>query len=77
MAKPRIIHTARGHYSSDPKAVVRAKNEYGEFTVEFFVGGVHKPEADYFTDDRQDAIITADTWVAGEIAKDVVDLVGV
>lgn len=35
------------------------KNEWGEYHVKFRVNGERKPEWDYFTDDKQDAISTA------------------
>ena len=63
----RIIYTAE----SDDKvyaARVRAKSQWGDHIVQFFVGGVHNQAADYFTDDRGDAEGTADAWVAGRVA---------
>lgn len=66
----RIIYTAE----SDDKvyaARVRAKNQWGDYTVQFFVGGVHNQAANYFTDDRADAEGTAEAWVAGQVAGGV------
>lgn len=56
----RVIHKVEdGQY----KALVRSKNQWGDYVVQFFVGGVHNQDADYFTDDRGDAEGTADAWV--------------
>jgi hypothetical protein len=37
--------------------------ENNEYRVKFYVNGVHQKDADYFTDDKQDAFNTADAWV--------------
>ena len=37
----------------------RIKNHDGEFCVELYVNGQHIENADYFTDDQQDALETA------------------
>ena len=58
----RVIHKAeQGQF----KALVRGRNQYGEFVVDFYVGGVVCPGATYYTDDRVDAEGTADAWVDG------------
>lgn len=41
------------------RAVVHRDTDSGEFRVAFTLDGVRKPRADYFTDDRTDAIGTA------------------
>lgn len=40
------------------KTTIR-KNDFGEWVVRLWVDGVHQKDADYFTDDKQDAIMTA------------------
>lgn len=58
----RVIYKAEeGQF----KALVRGRNQYGEFVVDFYVDGVVSPDARYFTDDRADAEGTADAWVGG------------
>ena len=42
-----------------PAATVFYNFEYEEFVVKFYRNGVALPDADYFTDDRLDAIETA------------------
>ena len=37
----------------------KVKNEYGEFVIKFYENGVRNKEADYYTDDWQDALDTA------------------
>lgn len=41
------------------RAVVYRDAEWGEFRVCFTLNGTEKPRADYFTDDKGDAIGTA------------------
>lgn len=61
----RVIHKVEdGQY----KACVRGRNQYGEFEVDFYVDGVVRSEARYFTEDRGDAEGTAEAWVAGRVA---------
>ena len=65
----RVIHTAEeGQY----KAMVRGRNQYGEFEVDFYVDGVVQAPARYYTDDRGDAEGTAEAWVASKVAGGVV-----
>ena len=40
-------------------ARVYGPNEYGEYTVRFYPYGTLNPNADYFTDDYEDAVGTA------------------
>lgn len=51
------------------EAHVKPKNLHGEYVVRFFQDGEHLSEADYFTDDKADAIGTArasvDHFVSG------------
>ncbi len=44
---------------SAPNATVFYNFEYEEFVVKFYRDGVALPDADYFTNDRTDAIETA------------------
>ena len=39
--------------------------EWNEFVVQFFVDGAHQEDADYHTDDKQDAFDTAANWLKG------------
>ena len=58
----RVIHKAEeGQF----KALVRGRNMHGEFVVDFYVDGVVSPGATYYTDDKTDAVGTADAWVGG------------
>lgn len=58
----RVIHKAeQGQF----KALVRGRNQYGEFVVDFYVDGAVCPGATYYTDDKVDAVGTADAWVGG------------
>lgn len=41
------------------KAVVYLDSDEGEFIVKFFTDGKHNEDADYFTDDKHDAVTTA------------------
>ena len=47
---------------SAPSATVFYNFEYEEFVVKFYRNGVALPDADYFTDDRLDAIETANVF---------------
>jgi predicted metalloendopeptidase len=42
-----------------PRACVFYNFDYEEFVVKFWRNGVYLPDADYFTDDRSDAVGTA------------------
>lgn len=42
-----------------PTATVFYDFEYEEFVVKFWRDGAYLPDADYFTDDRADAVETA------------------
>lgn len=55
-SRPRLIDTQTG-----PNAVVKTyyNSEWDEYQSKVFINGVHDPEADNFTDDRDDAIATA------------------
>lgn len=72
----RVVHKVEfGQY----KAVVRGRNQFGEFEVDFYIGGVVQAPARYYTDDRGDAEGTAEAWVAGQVAGGAVadaDVVG-
>jgi hypothetical protein len=41
--------------------------EWGEYVVKFFVNGRHQTDADYHTDDKNDAIDTAQRFISGEV----------
>tara|TARA_R110000751_G_scaffold141907_1_gene245393 strand:+ start:52 stop:276 length:225 start_codon:yes stop_codon:yes gene_type:complete len=38
---------------------IQSKNTHGEYVVRLIVDGSHQKEADYHTDDRNDAALTA------------------
>lgn len=59
MARKKI-HTA---INGDKQAKVYRDAEYNEYRVCFWLDGVKINNADYHTDDKQDAIDTADLWV--------------
>ncbi len=40
--------------------------ENNEYVVRFYTNGKHNKMADYFTDDKLDAVQTADHWVVTE-----------
>lgn len=39
------------------------KTSEGEYIVRFYDDGIRNPDADYFTDDKDDALDTADHWI--------------
>ena len=41
------------------KTEIQSKNTHGEYVVRLIVDGIHQKEADYHTDDRNDAALTA------------------
>ena len=41
------------------KAIVRGKNDYGEYVVSFYAYGLELPDSKYYSDDKNDAIGTA------------------
>lgn len=43
------------------KAVITFNPDYEEYTVKFYNDGIYYEEADYFTDNKQDAIDTANS----------------
>ena len=45
------------------RAVTYRDSEWEEFCVYFHENGVHLEDADYHTDDREDALDTAAAWV--------------
>jgi hypothetical protein len=53
----RLIHTF--HKSSGVTARVFHSAEYEEFIVRFYDGKEHVVNMDYFTDNREDALVTA------------------
>lgn len=65
----RVIHKVEeGQY----KALVRGRNMYLEYEVDFYISGAVQAPARYYTDDRGDAESTADAWVASKVAGGVV-----
>ncbi|MGL4649733.1 MAG: hypothetical protein ACRC1H_10025 [Caldilineaceae bacterium] len=50
--------------SADASAIVLFDADYEEFRVELRVKGRHQKAADYFTDDRKDALGTAAAMLA-------------
>lgn len=51
------------HTNGNKSAKVYGKDENGEHVVKFHKGGVHQKNADYHTDDKEDAHGTAKHWV--------------
>lgn len=47
----------------DRKVRVVHNNEYNEYIVKLYINGIRVPDADYFTDDRGDAMDTAKEMV--------------
>ncbi len=47
----------------------RIKKNDGEYQVKLFIDGKHYPKADYFTDDKEDAVCTAKLMVEQAKAK--------
>lgn len=45
--------------------VVIKRNEYDEFVCKAYVNNIRYPPADYFTNDKQDAIETAKSMIQG------------
>lgn len=54
----RIIDTIRSQ-ARDLRCVVRFDSDLSEYTVALYANGRYLPNADYFTDDRADALQTA------------------
>lgn len=52
------------------KAMVWLHGAMGEYMVKFYIDGVHQSEADYFTDDKEDAIGTMHHWVDKSMNND-------
>lgn len=63
MARQMTIENANRTRSA---VVSGCRNAYGEFTVTFYLHGVRQRAADYHTEDRDDAIGTAEHWVKVE-----------
>lgn len=49
------------------EAIVYFHAEWKEYCVRFYLNGVHQRLADYFTDDKEDAISSADYFVNREL----------
>lgn len=56
------VHTSLGN-GNHKKAVVYYKPAYNEFVVRFYFAGTLHAPSDYFTNDRADAISTAELMV--------------
>lgn len=52
-------------------AKVYKDNDWDEHRVKFFKDGVHQTEADYHTDDKDDAKHMASKWAEGELTKHI------
>jgi hypothetical protein len=52
--------------NGERRAVVRYNVEYEEYVVQLFVNGTRNYDADYFTNDRDDAISTMRAMVERE-----------
>ena len=62
----RLVST---HEYRNRSAHVYRDSDTSEFVVKFYEGGVHLAEADYFTDDKEDAQGTAKAWTGGAKAQ--------
>lgn len=51
------------------KATVHKDSDWGEYRVKHHVDGKHQTEADYHTDDKEDAHTHAKTWTDGHATK--------
>lgn len=56
----RLIHTVQNDRKT---AKVYRDAEWGEFRVKHFTDGQHHKDADYHTDDKEDAKNTAGLWI--------------
>lgn len=56
----RLIHSPK---NAGKTAKVYFNSEDSEYVVKFFDGGKHNPDEDYYTDDKHDAVSTANTYV--------------
>ena len=56
----RLINTIEADNST---AKVYRDSDWNEYRVKFFIDGVHQVDADYHTDDKADAISTAESIV--------------
>ena len=56
----RLINTVEDNNNT---AKVYRDSDWNEYRVKFFTDGVHQVDADYHTDDKQDAISTAESIV--------------
>lgn len=65
MAKLRKIAEFKAIGSGTRSAKVYKDPEYGEYIVKFYLVGVHHKRADYHTDDKQDALATAQFYIGG------------
>ena len=61
-----LISTISGNGKS---AVVRWNTDYKEFVVKFYVANVHQKDADYFTNNREDAVGTARLHCGGSLGR--------
>jgi hypothetical protein len=62
----RLIYTA---YGIESFANVYWDREWREFIVKLFISGKHKPQANYFTTDNDDAVCTANMMIANMEGK--------
>ncbi len=51
---------------------IQSKNKHGEYVVQLIIDGVHQVDADYYTDDREDAALTASAMLQREEPSDPV-----
>jgi hypothetical protein len=56
----KIISQNNGHVR---RAYVSKRNEWGEYRVKLYIDGKYQQNADYFTDDKGDAVQTARAMV--------------
>ena len=64
MSKRRLIENLWNHLGThERRAKVYRDVEWQEYRVRFFIGGIYQTDADYHTDDKQDALDTATSFI--------------
>lgn len=61
----RKVHTFE-NTNNGLKAAVYRDAEWNEYRVRFYRNGLHQVQADYMTDNKQDALATAETFIQGK-----------
>jgi hypothetical protein len=65
----RLIHTTFSEYTQLTAAKVYWNSELEEYTVKLIIRNKYYPDADYFTNDKQDALASALAMVSGANAS--------